>query len=51
MAHWLRWGWPRRYIVRAAAWWWPRDPPAWVLDWLYPDDCVISFGGEDADGD
>lgn len=36
---WIFFGWPRYYIVRSR---FARIP--WVLDQLYPSDCLITFG-------
>ena len=44
MKRWLRYGWPRRDIIRLTGWFpvnsWARNK---LLDFLYPSDCVITF--------
>lgn len=45
----LRWGWPRRYIIKLSCWLWPRkNTPEWLLDFLYPDACVLTFPSSNA---
>jgi hypothetical protein len=43
MTNWLRFGWPRWYLVRACS----KMPEGrvhdWLLDFLYPDDIQLSF--------
>lgn len=41
--NWLRYGWRRRYVLKLICRIWPDGRPEWILKWLYPDDCVITF--------
>ena len=43
MIHWLRWGWPRRRLLKLSVLIWPNDSPQWLLDWFYPDDAEVTF--------
>lgn len=35
----LRYGWPRKYLVKLAGWW-PNDR---LLDFLYPSNATLRF--------
>lgn len=44
MKNWLRYGWRRRYVVRLVSCIWKKgNTPEWVLNFLYPDDCTVTF--------
>ena len=44
LSNWLRYGKPRRWIIVVSACIWkPGRTPEWLLDWLYPSDCVVKF--------
>lgn len=44
MLRWLRYGRPRRYVLKLTGWF-PVDSwaPQKLLDWLYPSDLEITF--------
>jgi hypothetical protein len=44
MIGWLRYGWPRRRIIKLTGILWPHhNAPEWLLNFLYPGDCGVTF--------
>lgn len=42
--NWLRYGWPRRRIIVISGFIWRKhNTPEWLLNFLYPDDCSVTF--------
>jgi len=42
--NWLRYGWPRKWIIRISGGIWGKsNTPGWLLTFLYPDDLRITF--------
>ena len=48
MTNWLKYGWPRRYIVLGSIWlrnhnWISEATDERINDWLYPSDLTVQF--------
>jgi hypothetical protein len=41
--NWLRYGYPRKHVVRLTRHCLPGRIRTWLLKWLYPDICVVKF--------